>query len=50
MNDFVGCFLNGTAAEITPGSQISDFNFKVCDVIAEVNDSYQNLVRKDSAA
>ena len=50
MNEFVGCFLTGTAAEITPVSQISSFNFKVCDVISDLNDAYQNLVRKDSAA
>ena len=50
MQNFVGCFLTGTAAEVTPVSQISDFNFKVCDVISDLNDAYQNLVRKDSAA
>ena len=50
MKDFVGCFLTGTAAEITPVSQISEYNFKVCDLITELNDSYQNLVRKKSAA
>ena len=50
MNEFVGCFLTGPAAEITPVSQISNFNFKVCDVISDLNDAYQNLVRKDSAA
>ena len=50
MNEFVGCFLTGTAAEITPVSQISNYNFKVCDGISDLNDAYQNLVRKDSAA
>ena len=50
MNEFVGCFLTGTAAEITPVSKISNYNFKVCDVISDLNDAYQNLVRKDSAA
>ena len=50
MNEFVGCFLTGTAAEITPVSQISNYNFKVCDVISDLNDAYQNLVRKDTAA
>ena len=29
MTNFVGCFLTGTAAEITPVSQISEYNFKV---------------------
>ena len=50
MRDVVGCFLTGTAAEITPVSKISDYNFTVCDLITELNKSYQNLVRKKSAA
>ena len=50
MKNFVGCFLTGTAAEITPVSQIGKYNFKVCKVITELNESYQSLVRKKSAA
>ena len=50
MDSFVGCFLTGTAAEVTPVSQISEYKFKVCDVIKDLNESYQNLVRKKSAA
>ena len=50
MKNFVGCFLTGTAAEVTPVSQINEFNFKICDVIADLNSSYQSLVRKKSAA
>ena len=50
MKDFVGCFLTGTAAEVTPVSQINDFKFEVCNVITELNESYQNLVRKKTAA
>jgi len=50
MNEFVGCFLTGTAAEVTPVSQISDYKFKVCDLIKELNKSYQDLVRKKTAA
>ena len=50
MKDFVGCFLTGTAAEVTPVSQIAEYNFKVCSVITNLNESYQNLVRKKSAA
>ena len=50
MKNFVGCFLTGTAAEVTPVSQISEYNFKVCSLITELNDSYQNLVRKKTAA
>ena len=50
MKEFVGCFLTGTAAEVTPVSQINEYKFKVCDLISDLNESYQNLVRKDSAA
>jgi branched-chain amino acid aminotransferase len=50
MKDFIGCFLTGTAAEVTPVSQINDYNFKVCSVIADLSESYQKLVRKKSAA
>ena len=50
MKNFVGCFLTGTAAEVTPVSQISEYNFKVCSLITDLNDSYQNLVRKKTAA
>ena len=50
MIDFVGCFLTGSAAEVTPVSKINDYNFKICDIITDLNDSYQVLVRKKSAA
>ncbi len=50
MASFDGCFLTGTAAEVTPVSQIADYKFKVCSTITELNEAYQNLVRKDSAA
>ena len=50
MSNFVGCFLTGTAAEITPVSQIDKFNFIVCNIIVDLSESYQLLVRKKSAA
>ena len=50
MKGFVSCFLTGTAAEVTPVSQISEYNFKVCNLVTDLNKSYQNLVRKKSAA
>ena len=50
MKNFTGCFLTGTAAEVTPVSQIAEYNFKVCSVITDLNESYQNLVRKKSVA
>ena len=50
MSNFVGCFLTGTAAEVTPVSQIAQNNFKVCDTILDLSDSYQKVVRKKKAA
>ena len=50
MREFVGCFLTGTAAEVTPVSQINEYKFKVCNLISSLNDDYQKLVRKDTAA
>ena len=50
MENFVGCFLTGTAAEVTPVSAINDYKFKVCNLITDLNDSYQALVRKKTAA
>ena len=50
MKDFVGCFLTGTAAEITPVAQINDYNFTTCNVITNLNDEYQSLVRKKADA
>ena len=44
--NFTGCFLTGTAAEVTPVSQIDKYNFIVCDVIKDLSESYQKLVRK----
>ncbi len=50
MKNFEGCFLTGTAAEVTPVSQIAEYNFKVCNVITDLNESYQNLVRKKNSS
>ena len=50
MSNFVGCFLTGTAAEVTPVSQINEFKFEVCNLIQDLSKSYQNLVRKKTAA
>ncbi len=47
MKNFVGCFLTGTAAEVTPVSQIAEYEFEVCDLIKDLNDSYQIIVRKN---
>ena len=48
LSNFTGCFLTGTAAEVTPVSQINDYKFTVCDVIKDLSESYQQLVRKKS--
>ena len=48
--NFVGCFLTGTAAEITPVSQVADNSYKVCDLIIGLSTSYGKLVRKKKAA
>ena len=50
MSNFVGCFLTGTAAEITPVAQIDKFNFTVCNLIKNLSESYQKIVRKKAAA
>ena len=50
LSNFVGCYLTGTAAEVTPVSQIDKFNFKVCKTIIGLSDSYQEIVRKRKAA
>ena len=50
LSNFIGCFLTGTAAEVTPVSQIDKFNFKVCSTIIDLSESYQSKVRKKIAA
>jgi len=50
MSNFVGCFLTGTAAEVTPVSQINEFKFEVCNLIQDLSKSYQNFVRKKTVA
>ena len=50
LSEFVGCFLTGTAAEITPVSKISNNEYKVCDVILDLSKSYDQLVRKKRAS
>jgi branched-chain amino acid aminotransferase len=46
LKSFDGCFLTGTAAEVTPVSCIAENQFKVCNVIIDLNESYQALVKK----
>ncbi len=46
LSQFTGCFLTGTAAEVTPVSQIDKYKFVVCDLIKDLSESYQKLVRE----
>ena len=39
-----------TSAEVTPVSTIADYQFKVCDLIIDLNESYLALVKKKKAA
>ena len=50
MSNFVGCFLTGTAAEVTPVACIDKYQFKVCDLIDNLSKKYQGLVRKKKNA
>ena len=50
LSNFVGCFLTGTAAEVTPVSKIANYSYKVCDLILDLSSSYEKLVRKKIAA
>jgi len=46
--NFKGCFITGTAAEITPVGNILDNNFEVCDLIKDLSSSYEILVGKNN--
>jgi branched-chain amino acid aminotransferase len=45
--NFKGCFITGTAAEITPVGNILDNKFEVCDLIKNLSLSYEGLVGKN---
>jgi len=50
ISNFVGCFLTGSAAEVTPVASIDKSNFEVCSLIRGLSESYQGLVRKKKNA
>ena len=50
LQNFVGCFLTGTAAEVTPISKIAEHSYKVCNLILDLSANYDKLVRKKKAA
>jgi len=48
LSNFVGCFITGTAAEITSVANILDNKFEVCDLIKDLSSDYETLVGKNS--
>jgi branched-chain amino acid aminotransferase len=49
MADFSECFITGTAAEITPVSEIGPYKFTVGDITRTLMDDYSALVRHSKA-
>ena len=47
LSNFIGCFITGTAAEITPVANILNNKFEVCDLITDLSSSYEKLVGKN---
>ena len=45
MEGFEECFLTGTAAEVTPVSEIGPYNFHVGDISKTLMTDYEKLVR-----
>ena len=43
--DFEQCWLTGTAAEVTPVGQTGDYTFEVGNLIREIAEDYERLVR-----
>ena len=48
ISNFRGCFITGTAAEITPVCSILDNKFEVCNLIKDLSSSYEVLVGKNT--
>ena len=48
LSNFTGCFITGTAAEITPVASILDNKFEVCSLIKDLSSSYETLVGKNN--
>ena len=46
LHSFKGCFITGTAAEITPVASIKDCTFEVCEMILDLSSTYEKIVGK----
>ena len=46
IQSFKGCFITGTAAEITPVASIKDCTFEVCEMILDLSSTYEKIVGK----
>lgn len=46
LKDFDACFLTGTAAEVTPVSEIGNYKFKVTPSIGKFFDRYLDIVNR----
>ena len=46
IQSFKGCFITGTAAEITPVASIKDHTFEVCEMILDLSSTYEKIVGK----
>ena len=44
LSDFEQCFITGTAAEVTPVSEVDNFKFSVGEEIKKLSEAYINLV------
>ena len=47
LSTFTECFVVGTAAEVTPVSQIGEYNFTPGKLSLELMDDYAKLVRRE---
>ena len=48
LSNFTGCFITGTAAELTPVANILNNKFEVCSLIKDLSSSYEILVGKNN--
>jgi branched-chain amino acid aminotransferase len=48
--DFTECFIVGTAAEVTPVSEIGEFKFQPAALSLGLMDDYARLVRNETPA